>query len=295
MTSPRETLTIKDAIDRSARWLEEKGTATARLDAELLLGHLLGLKRLDLYLQWDRPLNEDVKTRYRDLLKRRAAHEPVAYIVGVKEFYSLALKVTRDVLIPRPETEFLVERALALIGEMGDALEDGESIRLVDVGTGSGAIALALASQIPDLRIMATDVSASALTIARENALALGFDSEIEFVEGPFLEAIEGPVHFVVSNPPYVAERHRALLPPDVLEYEPATALFAGEDGLDAIRALVPQAGERLLTGGWLLMEIGHDQADEVRAILDRDSRFEGPAFTKDYGGVERVVVARRK
>ncbi|MBN1868803.1 peptide chain release factor N(5)-glutamine methyltransferase [Candidatus Sumerlaeota bacterium] len=290
-----ETLTIKDAIDRSARWLEEKGIDPARLDAELLLGHLLGLERLDLYLQWDRRLDENVKTRYRDLLKRRAAHEPVAYIVGTKEFYSLPLKVTRDVLIPRPETELLVERALELIADLSDTLEEGASIRVADVGTGSGAVALALASQIPDLRIVATDVSRPALDIARENAAVLGFDSEIEFVEGAFLEAVQEPVHFVVSNPPYVAERDRESLPPDVAMYEPHGALFAGEDGLDAIRALAPQAAEALLAGGWLAMEIGHDQASEVRAILSGEGRFEEPVFTQDFRGIDRVVAARRK
>jgi release factor glutamine methyltransferase len=335
-------LTIRDVLGRSAQWLAEKGIEASRLDAEVLLAHTLGMSRLNLYLAWDRPLDEKEKEDYRELLKRRAAREPVAYITGKKEFYSLEFRVTRDVLIPRPETELLVGLALRQVRgtkehELGrvdgvDTVDgvDGEGkademksedhetsgengrdeptaedkskdaiaeriIRIADVGTGSGAIAVTLAKELPGARITATDTSEAALAVARDNAEAHGVSERADFRHVSFLEGVEGSFDLIVSNPPYVAERDRASLPTDVAQYEPAQALFAGEDGLDVIRALIARAAERLLPGGALLMEIGAGQAAAVRDLLAADGRYEPAAFHQDFRGIERVASAIRR
>ena len=286
-TVPATTiLTIKDALLRSARWLSEREIESARLDAEVLLADIVGLERLGLYLAWDRPLSADERERYLKALQRRATHEPVAYIVGSKEFHSLRLRVTPDVLVPRPETEILAERAMSLAKE---------GARVVDVGTGSGAIAIVLAREIDGARVVATDVCERALAVARDNAAAHGVGDAIDFRHASFLDGVDGPVDMVVSNPPYVAERDRATLPPDVRDHEPAGALFAGEDGLDAIRALAPQAAERLCGGGWLALEVGAGQAEQVADLLAADGRFEPAETTRDYQGIDRVVTARRR
>ena len=283
------SLIIKEALLRSATWLKEKGCEAARLDAELLLAHVLGLNRLGLYLNWDRPLAADEMDRYRDLLKRRAQHEPVAYIIGQKEFFGLAFRVSPAVLIPRPETELLVERAIALAREA-----DRADPRAADVGVGSGAIAVTLAREWPQGRVIATDPSAAALEVARANAETHGVADRIEFRDSAFLDGVAGEVDLVVSNPPYVARRDRAALPPDVGLFEPACALFGGEDGLDVIRGLIPRAAEKTRLGGWLVMEMGAGQADAVRQLIAADGRYEPAETIRDHQGIERVVSARR-
>lgn len=287
-------LNIKDALARSTAWLAEKGIPPARLDAEVLLAHVLGMSRLDLYLAWDRPLNEDEKGLYRALLQRRSEFEPVAYITGKREFFSLEFRVTPDVLVPRPETELLVEEALELAKAMtGD--REARPPRIADVGTGSGAVVIALATHLPGARFVATDVSAAALAVAAENAQTHGVGGAIEFRKTSLLDDVEGPFDLVASNPPYVAERDRASLPPDVARHEPAEALFAGEDGLDVISALIPSAAERLRPGGWMAVEIGAGQIGEVARLLEENGCFERPRVKPDYQGIERVVSARRR
>jgi len=287
-------LNIKDALTRSTGWLADKGIPSARLDAEALLAHILGTSRLNLYLAWDRLLDEDQKKLYRALLQRRSEFEPVAYITGKREFFSLELRVTPDVLVPRPETELLVEEALELAETMAGDRDAGPP-RIADVGTGSGAVVVALAAHLPGARFVATDVSAAALAVAADNARTHGVAGVIEFRKTSLLDNVEGPLDLVVSNPPYVAERDRASLPPDVARHEPAAALFAGEDGLDVISALIPSAAERLRPGGWMAVEIGAGQIGEVARLLEENGCFERPRVKPDYQGIERVVSSRRR
>jgi len=295
-------LNIKEVLARSAQWLAEKGLESPRLDAEVLLAHLLAMSRLELYLAWDRLLNDKQKEQYRDLLKRRANHEPVAYIVGRREFHSLDFRVTPDVLIPRPETELLVELALQRV--RGDAVSgvdgmdgmDGVSrpLRIADVGTGSGAIAVVLARELPEARLTATDDSEPALKVARHNAETHGVAQRIVFRCVSLLEGLEGSFDLIVSNPPYIAERDRETLPLDVVRYEPTRALFAGEDGLEVIRLLIPEAAERLAPGAALLLEIGAEQAAAVQELFAADGRYETAEPHQDFRGIERVVSAVR-
>lgn len=287
-------LNVKEILGKSARWLEGKGVESARLDAELLLARVLEMSRLDLYLSWDRPVEEREKKEYLALLKRRAEFEPVAYILGRKEFFSLDFKVSPEVLVPRPETELLVERVLELVEEDGEGDRQGAPPRIADVGTGSGAIAVALAVRLPEARLAATDVSPGALAVALENAKTHGVEDRIDFRGLSFLEGLEGTFDWVVSNPPYVPETDRPDLPPDVVRYEPQGALFSGADGLDAVRALIPQAAASLRPRGWLVLEIGAGQAADVLRLLEEDGNYEPAEVKRDYRGIERIVSARR-
>jgi release factor glutamine methyltransferase len=280
-------LNVKDALLKSAQWLSGKGVSGARLDAELLLGEVLGMKRLELYLMWDRPLHAREREQYLELLKRRAQFEPIAYILGRREFFSIDFKVGPGVLVPRPETEFLVERVLSAAKALDTPV-------IADVGTGSGAIAVALAVNLPGARIVATDISEPALAIARENARAQGVEDAIRFVHTAFLDGVDETFDWVVSNPPYIAESDRATLSPDVAHYEPDEALFSGPDGLDAIRVLIPRAAERVRPGGGVALEIGAGQGAAVRDLFESGGHFEAVDVTHDYQGIERVVAARR-
>jgi release factor glutamine methyltransferase len=247
---------------------------TPRLDAELLLAFVLGVDRARLVVEARRELDPALVARFDALVARRAAREPVAYIVGRKEFRRITLSVDPGVLIPRPETELLVE--------VGLSLPSGASV--VDVGTGSGAVALALKSERPDLDVWGTDVSSEALAVARENGLHLGL--EVRFVRADLLSGLSHRFDAVLANLPYVASG--AQLPPDVARYEPAGALFAGEDGLDVIRRLVAQASEVPLTA----LEVGFDQARAVAALLAPCTN--SIEIVRDLAGHERVVVGRR-
>ncbi len=268
---------VRDALDSAVVALTAAGCDTPRLDAEVLLADVLGVDRTALFLDAERGLTSDEARRFRDHATRRRGREPVAYITGRQGFRWLELHVDRRVLVPRPETEHLVEAALGLPPEA----------RVVDVGTGSGAVALALKSERPDLRVVATDVSPDALDVARANAARLGLD--VEFRHGDLLAGVDGPVDAVVSNPPYVREGER--LPPDVAAHEPHVALFASGDGLDVVRRLVPAAaGAR---AGFLAMEVGDGQA-AAAAELVRDGGFPAVEVVPDYAGIDRVVVGRR-
>ena len=251
--------------------LTAAGCETPRLDAEVLLAAALGIDRASLLADSRRELSGAQARRFMEYARRRREREPVAYITGVKGFRFIELSVDRRVLIPRPETEFVVEAALSLPA----------GTRVVDVGTGSGAIALALKNERPDLDVFATDVSADALDVARVNAARLGLD--VTFVEGDLLAGLEADA--VVSNPPYVAARDVVM--PDVARYEPATALYAGDDGLAVIRRLVT------LPVSFLALEHGEGQAEAVEALA-RAAGFESVERIRDLAGIERVAVARR-
>jgi len=274
------------------RWTTEhfsaQGIDSARLDAECLLAHALDVERLRLYIDFDKPVNDAERGSFRELVRRRARERvPVSQLVGRKEFWSLPLRVTRDVLTPRPETETLVQVALDLLA--GAA----RPARVLDVGTGSGAIALAIARECPDCAITATDISQEALIVAQENAEELGMTQRIRFLEGNLLEPVCGEqFDLIVSNPPYLALSERSELPPE-LAHEPERALFGGPDGLDALVGLVAQAGPRLAPGGAVACELAPGQAERV-AELCRAAGLERVSVHRDLAARARVVSARR-
>lgn len=287
----RDVWTVMRLVRWSATYLEGKGVERGRLDAEHLLAHALGTARLDLYLQFDRPLAPAELDRYRPLLKRRAEREPLQYILGHAAFRELELAVDARVLIPRPETEVLVDEVLAWAGPA-----DGKPRTALDVGTGSGAIALSLVAEGPFARVVATDTAAEALALARENARRCGASGSVEFREGPLFEPVAAGERFdvVVSNPPYVADRDAGALEPEVGRWEPAVALFAGPDGLGVLRGLVDGAPERLAPRGLLALEVGLHQAGPVVAMIEARGAYDEVRVRRDLAGRERVVLATR-
>lgn len=269
--------------------LEERGIESARLDAELLLAAALGISRLDLYLQHDRPIGEKELETFRHYVRRRLHREPIQYITGIAHFRRLVLRVDGRVLIPRPETEVL---AGVVIEWSACRAPDGGPLSAADIGTGSGAIALSLAQEGRYDRIVATDVSHDALEIARDNAERLGLAERIEFRAGPLLEALPAGERFdtIVSNPPYVAEQERANLQPEVRDWEPASALFAAEGGLAILDALIEGAAARLKPGGLLAVEVGDGQASDVAEHMQRAGEFRAVRILEDLSGRARVV-----
>lgn len=290
--------------DDAARRLVAAGFAPdeARTDAGVLVRSVLGWTTAAWLARLRDPAPDDLLTRLEPLIVRRARREPVAYLTGEREFYGRTFRVTPDVLIPRPETELVVEAALRILHEMFPAAGSGgpstslgpgrqAAGRVVDIGTGSGCIAISIACERPDVDVIATDISSAALAIARDNASRLG--GRVEFVQGSLFAGQPGPWDVVVSNPPYIARADRAALPADVRDYEPETALFGGDDGLDVIRALVVEAAEALRPGGALIMEIGAGQG--VVALLRAARLFVDIHVQKDLQRIPRVVVARRR
>ena len=273
--------------------LAARGVESSRLDAELLLAHALGIGRVELYTSYDRPLTAIEVDRFRELLRRRAARELAAYIVGTREFWSLALEVDRRVLIPRPETECLVEAALRAIRAMAPA-RNGGGLRVLDLGTGSGAIAVALASEIAELTIVATDVSEAALEVAPKNASSHGVADRIEFRQGDLFGALRDDERFdaVVSNPPYCKSAEVAAMEPELREWEPAGALVSGRDGMDASARIIDGAAGFLVPDGQLLLEVG-TQAELVGQRL-ASAGWRDVHSEKDLAGRMRVVAARR-
>ena len=289
MAAAAKTWTVLELLRWTTQHFAERGIATPRLDAECLLAAALGCDRLRLYVEYDRPVDEAERTRFRELVRERAqSRVPVALLVGEREFWSLPLRVTRDVLVPRPDTETLVAAAL-------DAFPDREAeLDVLDVGTGSGAIALALAHERPKARCTATDVSPAALAVARENAERLGLDARVRFLEGSLFEPVGDAVFdLVVSNPPYVALRDEASLAPE-LAHEPRLALFAGADGTDVLRAFAAQVRDVLRQGGAVFVELDPAQAAPVSEWLAAAGLREVTTH-RDMAGHARVVSARRR
>jgi len=273
--------TVREALDSAVIAIGAGGSDTPRLDAELLLAEALGVDRAALVTGPGREVAGPAVRAFQGFVRRRSVErEPVAYILGRKGFRLIDLLVDARVLVPRPETELLVEVGLTL----------PRGARVVDVGTGSGAVALALKHERPDLRVAATDVSADALEVAAANAAALGL--EVRLVRGDLLAGV-GECDAILSNPPYVAEGERGSLAPEIAAHEPAVALFAGDDGLDVIRRLVPAAAAALTPGGLLALEVAMGQADAVAGLLAAQGFAEVHA-RKDYGGIDRVVAGRR-
>lgn len=284
-----EPWTVGRLLTWTAEWLATKGSDSPRLDAEVLLAHVRGCQRILLYTAFDEVVAEEPRGRFRELVRRRAAGEPVAYLVGSREFFSLPFAVSPAVLVPRPETEGLVVRAI-------DLVKDSPAPRIVDVGTGSGAIAVALARQLPRATFVATDISAAAIEVARANAARHGVAERIDFQEGDLLEAAAcaGPWDLIVSNPPYVREDEVASLPRDVRDFEPRAALVAGPRGVEVIERLVGQAVERLAPQGWLLIEAGPAVAAEVERMLAATPGLAAGPTIKDLAGLPRIFQARR-
>jgi release factor glutamine methyltransferase len=271
-------------------YFEDKGVDSPRVDAEVLLAYVLEMPRIELYAAFDRPMDPDELAEYRALIKRRLGGEPVAYLTGSRGFWSIDLKTDERALIPRPETEHVVEAAL-------DFLEaDDVDASVIDVGTGTGAIALALADERPNIHVVATEIDPAAAALARDNVDALGFGDRVRVVEGDLFEGVPDdalPADLIVSNPPYIAEAERDDVMREVHESEPHKALYAGEDGLDVIRRLVPEAGERLHADGQLIVEIGYRQGEAVRSLFE-EAGFQKVSVRKDYADHDRVVVGTK-
>jgi len=330
--STSEPWTIGRLLQWTVDYLKGHASESPRLDAEVLLAEALGCQRIELYTRFDETPSDAMRTAFRELVRRRSEGTPVAYLVGRREFYSLSFRVTPDVLIPRPETELLVVAALDLAKTKGEKRGLGTSVprevpnevandedsgfrvqasdslsskspiskqqlAIADVGTGSGIIAVCLAKHLPHCRVTAIDVSRAALDVAAGNAKQHSVADRIEFIESDLFAAVppERRFDFIVSNPPYVAEAEMQRLAPDVRRFEPRVALLAGPRGTEVIESLIPQAAERLLPGGHLLLEISPMIHDAVRRMLESDSRFHLGPTIKDLARLPRVVQARRE
>ena len=283
-----ESWTILRMILWSAEYLKNKGVETGRLDAEWLLAAALGVDRLQLYLKYDRPLSSEEREAFKLLLRRRAGREPLQYIIGRTGFRELELQTDPRVLIPRPETEVLVQEVLDW------ASAGAESVW--DMGTGAGAVVLSLAAEGTWTRLVATDVSPEALSVAADNAERYDLGGHVEFREGSLFEPLEEGERFdvIVSNPPYIAEGEKGELQPEVRDWEPPEALFAGENGLDVIRQLVAGAPKHLLSGGLLALECGLGQAEGIAADVQATGAFGAVRIRADLTGRPRFVTAER-
>lgn len=282
-----KTWRVIDLIEWTTEYFERHDIPNPRLDTELLLGHLLHKSRLQLYLSFEMPVFQDTLSKFRELVKKRIAHTPVSYLTNHKEFMSLDFYVDPRVLIPRPETELLVETVLQY---------QEEACRFVDIGTGCGAIAISSGHHRPNWELIATDYSTEALEVAQQNAHTHNCVDRLTFLQGDLFEPLQelsnSRFDWIASNPPYVSTDDASTLPRDVREHEPEIALFAGIDGLDIIRRIVTDAPEFLNRQGKLILEIGHNQSHTVQDLIKSQPAYKHCEVIKDYAGVERVVLA---
>ena len=290
--------TIKRLLDWTVEHFDHVNSPSSRLDAEVLLAEALDCPRINLYTRFNEVPEEEPMARYRAWVKRRAAGEPVAYLVGHREFYSLKFFVDNNVLIPRPETEHVVVAALEAAKTI-----DATPLRIIDVGTGSGCVAITLAKQLADagsreVVIAATDLSPAAIEVAQKNAEAHGVEGRVRFFTGDLLEALpagSNPVHMIVSNPPYIGSGEINTLDDNVKNHEPHLALFGGDDGTEIIQRLINQATPMLLPGGYLIFETSPINIDRCVDFVSKHPEFDSVETEKDFGNLKRVVVARRK
>jgi len=282
--------TIGRLLDWTRQHFSERGIDDARLCAELLLAKAMGCQKILLYTRLDQTPTNEQRAHFRTMVEAAAKHKPIAYLIGHKEFYSLDFAVTPDVLIPRPETELLVELALAWC-----ASNPKERYDLLDVGTGSGCIAVTIAKRNAAVRAMATDVSNAALEVARQNADRHRVADRVVFARTDMLSVpadatADGRFDLIISNPPYVSEKDRSALAANVRDHEPAIALFGGDDGLHAYRKIASDAGSRLRPGGTLLLELGDGQGDQVESLFAETGDLRVQGRHKDLAGIERVI-----
>ncbi len=288
-----EVWTIGRLLEWTGGYLGEHGSESPRLDAEVLLAKVLGCRRIELYTRFDEAPGKAPRAAFRELVRRRAAGTPVAYLVGRREFYSLSFRVSPEVLIPRPETELLVVSLL----DLAKGRRETGPVTIADVGTGSGVIAVCAAKHLPGSRVVAIDCSAAALELAAANAADHGVAPQIEFFRSDLFAAVAADrrFDFVVSNPPYVAAAELESLAAEVRDFEPRDALVPGPKGTEVIEGLIPQAAERLTPGGHLLVEVSPMIHDAVRALVEADGRFELGPSVKDLARLPRVVQAARR
>ncbi|MEK6540138.1 MAG: peptide chain release factor N(5)-glutamine methyltransferase [Deltaproteobacteria bacterium] len=322
-----KNLTIKEVLSWAEGYLNGYGVADPKAETEYLLSHLLNCKRSGLYLNHDKSLAIDEFQRFMDWLNRRIAREPSQYIIGEQEFWGLEFKVTRDVLIPRPETEILVEEAVKTVRSQESEvrsqntkihyseLRTPNSKLILDLCTGSGCIAISLAKEIPNSKVFAVDISEKALDVARENAERHGVAGRMTFLQGdlfeiphPSLSPLKGETtevrgclleklkfDLIVSNPPYISKKMMKELQPEIKDYEPVTALYGGEDGLDFYSRIISESPAYLAERGNLILEMGYGQAEEIKKLIEQDKAFEHIDIKKDFAGIDRVIKAQRK
>lgn len=279
------------------RWTENyfkgRDIPDARLNAERLLSRLLNWTRLQLYTGFDRLMSPDELAKFREMIKRRVGHEPLQYILGETNFHNLTILCDKRALIPRPETEILLEESLKALANSGAP----ETPNIVDLGTGSGCLALGAAQACPQAKVFAVDISDEALALARENARRNNLENRVAFLCGSLFEPLDkslrGQMHLIISNPPYIPDEECARLMPEVRDFEPRVALSGGGDGLNVIRKIIGEAAEWLAPTGVLAMEIGYEQSQAVREIVT-SSRLQIADIVKDYAGIDRVVVAKK-
>lgn len=278
--------TVREVLNWTRGYFEEAGIIQPRLEAEILLAHALEVERLQLYLSPDKPLTVDERTKFRTFIQKRRSGTPLQHLIGEVTFFGLRFKVRRDALIPRGETEELLDRTLRLVPRDQD-------VRCLDLGTGSGVLAVSIARYLPRAAVVAVDISPEALELARENATLNGVADRVTLVESDWFAGVDGAFDLIVSNPPYVESGAIAGLAAEVRDHEPHVALDGGPDGIDQIRNVIAGAVAHLAPGGRLLLEIGHGQGERVRALLVA-AGLDGAAIESDIAGLERFALARR-
>ena len=314
MSGPQASWTILATLRWTTGYFRTKGVSEPRAAAEVLLAHTLSVSRLDLYLRYDQPLNPEELARFKALMVRRREGEPVAYLTGHREFWSLDIQVTPAVLIPRPETETLVAAALeaARFYEENEVARGGQKegqpktenrkpktspLWGLEVGVGSGAVVIALAKELPRMSWVGLDTSGAALAVARNNVRRHGVADRVHLLQADLLAALKPTAAFalLVANLPYVPRPEWERLPREIKAFEPPGALLGGEDGLDLIRPLIRQAPQYVMGGGWLLLEVGDQQAPQVAALVAETGAYDRLKIIRDFSGMDRVVRARRR
>lgn len=284
---------VLDALNWATRYLMENYIENPRLNGELILAHSMGLCREGLYIHLKDDIRDEEREVFENLIKRRIQGEPLQYILGHQEFWSIDFKVDPRVLIPRPETEILVEEGISIISHISSKKRPF----VLDLGTGSGAIAISLAKEIKEIFLVATDISLDALLLAKENARYLSVLDRIKFINGDLFNPISSSANLfdlIISNPPYIIDQEINLLSKEVKDYEPRIAIDGGPDGLEFYRRIISQSPFYLCEEGWLLLEIGRGQAEKVLEMIEREGYFHKPDLIKDLSGVKRVLKAQR-
>lgn len=294
-TGQADPWTVLRLLEWTTDYFRKRGSTTARLDAEVLLAEARGCSRIELYTAFDSEPSDEVREAFREMVRRRGEGTPVAYLVGHKEFYSIDLRVNEATLIPRPETEHVVIEALDRAKQI-HSQDAARRLEIADVGTGSGAIACAIAANLPECRITATDTSPAALEVARYNCDKLGLTERVRLREGALLEPVESELQFdlICSNPPYVSEDEYDALPSTVKDFEPRAALVAGPSGLEVLTELLAIAGQRLREGGWLICELSPMIAEAAEQAVRDHGELSPAHFVKDLAGHRRVLVTQR-